>query len=66
MSKAAGCSLSIMVLCDGRVLSIQACDFYVRGYEDQNGAGVLQEWVCHVLTPEDFQRLSGLPISHGM
>lgn len=55
-----------MVLCDGRVLSIQACDFYARGYEDQNGAGVLQEWVCHVLTPEDFQRLSGLPISNGM
>jgi hypothetical protein len=56
----------IMVLYDGRVLSIQASDFYVRGYEDHNGAGVLQEWVCHVLTPEDFQRLSGLPISHGM
>lgn len=55
-----------MVLYDGRVLSIQASDFYVRGYEDHNGAGALQEWVCHVLTPEDFQRLSGLPISHGM
>lgn len=66
MSKAAGCSLSIMVLCDGRALSIQACDFYVWGYDDHNGAGALYEWVCHVLTPEDFQRLSGLSISHGM
>jgi len=66
VSKAVGCSLLIMVLYDGRVPAIQASDFYVRGYEDQNGAGVLQEWVCHVLTPEDFQRLSGLPISHGM
>lgn len=66
MSKAAGCSLSIMVLYDDRVLSSQASDFCVRGKEDHNGAGALQEWVCHVLTPEDLQPLSGLPISDGM
>lgn len=55
-----------MVLYDDRVLSSQASDFCVRGKEDHNGAGALQEWVCHVLTPEDLQPLSGLPISDGM
>lgn len=66
MSKAAGCSLSITVLNEGCILSSQAPDFYARSYDDHNGPGALQEWVCHVLTPEDLQRLSGPPISHGM
>jgi hypothetical protein len=41
-------------LYDARVLSIQTCEIYVRGYEEENGGGVLQEWVCKVLSSEEF------------
>lgn len=48
----------LLVLHDARVLGIRADEFFIRGYEAHNGGGVLQEWVCRVLTPENFRRLS--------
>lgn len=46
-------------LYDARVLSIQAREIYIRGYEEENGGGVLQEWICQVLSSTEFFERTG-------
>ncbi len=49
----------IATLYDAKVLSIQAREIYIRGYEEDNGGGVLQEWVCQVLSSAEFFERTG-------